>query len=351
MLTNFEFNEFLDLPDYRGQRVESFTFEWINGVTNEPLGMLTPERGSAPSLSHDTSAGIKRRLTLQLGVNDTSQINPITDRILPSMIVGGVTYPLGRYMFTTETDAVSTGGDRGQFTLLDEGFIIDQQLQFSYTSTSGVRDAVIGLLAGLPLVGFDVESTPYPAAGSFNVGQTRGQALDAYSKQGDFFPYWMANDGRFRMIRVIDPAVEIPDFDFDAGNKVSRDSISRTSDVLDAPNKFIVISNSNDAAAAPIVGTYEVPTSAPHSIINRGFVIPDVQDMQLTTQIQATAAARNLGIRSTVFERVTLNTTIDPRHDSYNVVRWAGVNWLELAWSMALTPGGTMQHTMRKAYA
>jgi hypothetical protein len=111
------------------------------------------------------------------------------------------------------------------------------------------------------------------------------------------------------------------------------------------------MSNANDAATAPIVGTYDVPASAPHSIINRGFVIPDTRDAQLATQLQATAAARNIGLRATVYERVTLNTSIDPRHDSYNVIHWAGANWLELSWSMTLSPGAPMQHTMRKAYA
>jgi hypothetical protein len=351
MLTNFDFDEWLDMPAHRGQRVERYTFAWINGVTNEPLGMITPDRGSAPTISHDTASGIKRRLSLQLGVTDTSGINPITDRILPYLTIGGTTYPLGRYMFSTETDAISTGGDRGQFTLLDEGFIIDQQLERGYSSTSDVRSAVLGLLNGLPLLGTDIESTSFSASGSFGVGQTRGQALDAYATQGDYFPYWMGNDGLFHMIRTVDPAAVIPDFDWDAGFKVVRDTVSRTSDVLDAPNRFIVMSNANDAATAPIVGTYDVPASAPHSIINRGFVIPDTRDAQLATQLQATAAARNIGLRATVYERVTLNTSIDPRHDSYNVIHWAGANWLELSWSMTLSPGAPMQHTMRKAYA
>lgn len=338
------------MPAYRGQRVESFQFTLINGLTNEPLRELTPERGSAPSLSHDTTSSVKRRLTLQLGVNDTASVNVLTDRITPYMTVNGVTYPLGRYMFTSPTITVSTGGNRGQYTLLDEGFIIDQQLERGYNASTGVRDAILGILEDLPLQGIDVASSPYLASGSFSAGQTRGQAIEAYATQGDYFSYWMGNDSLFHMIRTIDPALEIPDFDFDAGFRVVRDSISETSDIIDAPNKFIVVSNSNEATEVPIVGVYEVPSTAPFSIFQRGFTIPKTQDIQAATQIQATAAARNLGIRSTVFERVTMNTMLDPRHDSYNVIRWAGENWLELSWTMTLTPGGPMQHTMRKAY-
>jgi hypothetical protein len=51
-----------------------------------------------------------------------------------------------------------------------------------------------------------------------------------------------------------------------------------------------------------------------------------------------------------VFERVELSTPPDPRHDSHNVIRWQGENWLELAWSMPLVEGGEMRHVLRKAY-
>jgi hypothetical protein len=126
-----------------------------------------------------------------------------------------------------------------------------------------------------------------------------------------------------------------------------------TNDLLDAPNRFIVISNgavSASAAAIPIVGRYDIPSSAPHSIANRGFVIPSVEERQLDTQAQADAAARNLGQRQTIFERTTLSTAPDPRHDGYDVIRWQGENWLELGWSLPMAEGAAMTHTMRKSY-
>lgn len=363
VLTTIPLDPLLDLFTYRGQRTERFVYQLINGVTNAPLGWITPEKGQSPTLSHSTTQAIKRRLSLSLGVSDTTEINPITDRILPFMIVGGVTWPLGRYMFTDETDFLTTGGGRGTFTLLDEGFIIDQPLDTAFTAPQSEFSAsisisiavTVGVLALLdtvvyPIVGRDVEYTPFPAIGSWSAGQTRGQILDAYATQGDYFPYWMDNTSKFRMIRTKDPGTSIPDFDFDAGNKIKRDSISLTSDVLTAPNRFVVISNSGTALNEAIVGSYDIPPSAPHSIANRGFVIPRTENLQVDTVMQANAAARNIGIRNTVYERVSLRTALDPRHDSFNIVRFNGDNWLELGWSMELTPGGDMEHTMRKAY-
>jgi hypothetical protein len=348
--TKLPFNEYLDLPAYRGQRVERFRYRLVNGVTGKELGYVTPLRDTTPRLTHNTGQTIKRQLDIALGVRDTTAVTPLTDRIIPSMEVGGVEYPLGRFMFTDDSVADSTGGEQGTYTLLDESFIIDQQLEHATTVTGSVHDAIIKLLRDFTVVK-NIESSDFTTMTTFGAGQSRGQALDTYATQGDYFPFWMDHIGRFRMIRTIDPAQEVATFDFDVGKKVLRDSPVRSSDVLIAPNKFIVISNSGSTDAQSIVGAYEVPPSAPHSIAQRGFVIPDVRDVQAFTVTQAVAMARNIGIRATVFERYTLTTALDPRHDSYDVIHWQGDNWLELAWTMELRAGGQMQHTIRKAYA
>lgn len=348
--TTLPFNEFLDLPAYRGQRVERFIYRLVNGVTGEELGFITPLKDATPRLTHNTGQTIKRQLSIALGVRDTQRVTPLTDRIVVSMEVGGVEYPLGRYMFTDDSVADSTGGEQGSYTLLDEGFILDQQLEHATTVTGAVHDAIIKLLRDFTFVK-NVESSDFETRTTFGAGQSRGQALDTYATQGDYFPFWMDHQSHFRMIRTVDPATAPATFDFDVGKKVLRDSPVRSSDVLTAPNKFIVISNSGTTDEIPLVGSYEVPPSAPHSIAQRGFVIPDVRDVQAFTGVQAFAMARNIGIRATVFERYTLTTALDPRHDSYDIVHWREDNWLELAWTMELIAGGQMQHTIRKAYA
>jgi len=350
MLTNFPLDPYLDMPAWRGQRVERFRFEWKNAITDETLGWLTPEKEPVPLLTHNTATGVKRTLALNLGTFDTSQVNSLTDRILPSVEIGGTTYPLGRYMFSTDVRRKRTRGDLGMFRLLDEGFIIEQELSAAFFSISTVDAAVLQLLAGLPLVDVDIEPTDFLSTGAWSVGVNRGQPMEAYATQGDYFPYWLDHNGHVRMIRTRDPATEIPDFDLDAGFTVRRDSIDLTSDVLLAPNRFVVISNSGAAETDPLVGTYDVPPSAPHSIAQRGFVIQQTDEIQLGSQDQVAAAARNIGIRQTIFERVTFATPIDPRHDSYNVMNFMGDRWLEIGWSMELRAGGIMEHTARKAY-
>lgn len=163
---------------------------------------------------------------------------------------------------------------------------------------------------------------------------------------------WFDNTNVMRFIRSFDPATAIPTFDFDSGNKVMRDPPPiETDDLLGAANRFVVVSNGSTVTTSPIVGSYDVPSSAPHSIANRGFVISKTIDRQVEDVGQAQAIAANLGQRQTIFERVELTTAPDPRHDSYDVILWQGEKWLETAWSLPLIEGGKMRHTARKTYS
>src|SRR5262245_33537522 len=110
----------LTLDDYIGIRSSTFRFRLHNGVTNEDLGDVTPYITN-PQLSHDISRTVKRTLSLDLGVEDAAAINPITDRIDVSMLVENLDpFPLGRYMFTDNLQAVSTGGNQASVQLVDE---------------------------------------------------------------------------------------------------------------------------------------------------------------------------------------------------------------------------------------
>lgn len=350
-MTTKPFDDQLDLARWVGQRSATFRFRRVHGVTNEPLGDITPISNTVPVLSHDTSRTIKRQVTMSLGAADTATIDPVAERITIAMLMKGVEFPLGRYVFTSHNELRYTSGRLGVVTLYDEMFVVDQQLETGFTALGGsVGTDVLRLVTGLP-VSVIIDPTDFSSTGSWNAGTTRGQALNALAVQGDYLSPWFANDGKMHVVRTIDPGSTIPALNWDAGSVVFLGSVIETNDLLSAPNRFVVISNSGDAGDAAIVGTYDVPASAPHSVQNRGFIIPDVQDIQVMTTAQATAAARNLGLRQTIFERREIATPPDPRHDSYDVVRWDGVNWLEIAWSMTLIEGGAMSHILRKAYA
>lgn len=350
-LTTFPHDDLLDLEPWVGQRQCTYRFERVNGVTGEVLGQLYPLRGA--TLTHDTTRTIKRQLTLNLGVADSAVVEPLTDRILPFMVFpNGAEYPLGRYIFTDQSREVFTSGRLANVVLNDEMFLVDQEITTGVNSFNrGVSTVVQEVLNALPIF-YTMEASSFSSNSSWSIGVGRGALLEDLATQGDYFSPWFGNDSLMHWIRSFDPGDgRLPDFDFDVHSKVLRAGIVETSDLLTAPNKFIVISNAPTDTTTEVVGIADVPPSAPHSFANRGFVIARTEDLQILDSAQAAAVAQNFANRQTVFERTRLSTPPDPRHDSYNVIRWQGDLWLELAWSLTLIEGGAMGHLLRKAYS
>jgi len=352
VITAFPHDPILDLNPWTGQRQATFRFDRINAVSGEHLGKLHPLRGA--SLSHDTTRTIKRQLSMSLGVVDTALINPISDRVEVSMVFpGDISYPLGRYMFVNDPRRQTTAGALSVPALMDEMFLVDQPVIRGIDGVSvNISRVIQNVLAGLPIT-FILAASPYVSAEAWTIGTRRGQVLESLAVSGDYFSPWFGNDGLMHFIRTFNPADQVPDFSFDDldHNKVMRDNILVTNDLLSAPNRFIVISNAATDPDAVVVGTADISPAAPHSIANRGFVVADVRNLQLSNQAQATAVARGLAARHTVFEQAFLTTTPDPRHDSYNTIRWRGQMWLELAWELELIAGGNMTHSLRRAYS
>jgi len=348
-LTNFPYDPLLDLAPWVGQRQATYTFQLINGVTGLNKGYLHPIRGA--NLTHDTTRTIKRQLTMALGKEDTEAVEPLVDRVLIRMVFpNGQSYPLGKFMFTDASLAKFVNGRLGAMVLNDEMFLVDPQTSQGINGVGfGIIDTVTDVLKDLPIT-WTAEASFFQGSQAWTVGAGRGQVLMDLSLSGDMFSPWFDNTGILRFIRSFDPAQVVPDFDFDVGRKVVRAGIVEISDILTAPNRFIVISNAGSDTTSPIVGVADVPVNAPNSFPNRGFYIPKTEDLQLSSTPQAQAVAINLALRSTSFERVNLGTAPDPRHDSYNVCQWQGEKWLELAWSLPLVEGSIMNHSLRKAY-
>lgn len=345
----------------RGAQECTFRFTLRDAQTDRSLGVLNPYADTVPVLAHDTTRTIKRTLSLRLDTADTAAVNPIKDRVTVELIDCNQTaWPLGRYMFSDYSRALTTRGRRAAPALMDESFIIDQDSEVAFPPGVAPGNAlsttylIEQVLSGFPTIATAVDASPYETANTWAFGTSQFQIVSDLATLGAYFAPWMANDARLHCIRAFDPAAKVPDLDWDRYPHVLADSVTETDDLLAAPNRFIIVNNNQSTSNAndgPVIGTYDVPVTAPFSISNRGFVVPLIQQLQLASPAQAQAVATSIGIASTVAERVSMTTYPDPRHDSYQVVRWQGANWLELSWSMNCIAGGAMTHTLRRAYS
>lgn len=347
----------LELAAYVGQRAATFRFDLVDAVTGyrEPIN---PVSDSPPTLTHNSRNTVKRSITgLQLTRTDTAKFNSISSRLEPFMVVRGVEYPLGRYVPASQVRQRWTSGVTSTAGFYDEGVIVDQQLDTSFGpqapfTTESVVSLLKRLLGPLP-IDFYLEPSPYVSAGSWSIGTRRGSVVETLAEDGDYFSPWFDNASIMQFKRSFDPATELPTFDLDEPGRVLRDRILETDDLTSLPNRYIVIGNGTGVVGATgqiVVGVADVPSSAPHSILNRGFTIPFTETRQVASPEQAAAQAQALALHRTAVEQVELLTPPDPRHDSYDVLRWQGVNWLEVSWSLPMIEGGAMSHVAHRAY-
>lgn len=369
-LTTTEASKGLDLTGGVGQRVATFRYELWNGRTGVRLGEVTPLRNTIPVLVHNTLNTITRTLTgLNFDRSDTAAMNPLTDRIRPYMMLslpdGSVQeFPLGSYMYSAFNREVSTGGDLSANSLFDEMFIIDQQLPaafstqrsgfFTAASFESLIERLLSPLTDEGLITYQINGGSIGVIeGAWPAGTSRAKVLSDICTQGGFFQPWFDNNGVMQIIPSFNPAEQVPDFDFDLNKVVFRDTISYTNDFLEAPNRYVVINSSGttaSGASASASGYYDIPPSAPWSYANRGFLIPKVVDQQASRFAPMAKIAQTIAEQEIVFERTQLSTAPDPRHDSYNVIRWLDANWMEISWSMQMQEGAPTVRTLRKAY-
>lgn len=350
--------ELLDLVF--GVRGSTFRYLLLDAA-NQPVGYIDMDVTQGfPSITNDTTRTIKRTMDgLVLPPATQAQINPLVHRIQPVMTLSnGDTFPLGVFLFADLTGAVHSFGDIGNGSMVDQGLILDQPSDTSTGFTPGtlLADALSRVFqrAGLALWTIDPAITgvigapvAWPAGVHWSV-----IATDLCNLAGAYTPYF-DNEGVITVKVVHDLATATPDLEYwtDDRSRIYDSTTTVSSDILDAPNRYIVIDGS--ASESPIVAKYDIPASAPHSEQQRGFYVATVIDAD---GLESVAAARRLAQAQynagggAAFQHVQFSTPPDPRHDTFQVVAYDGITYLEQDWSMNLGEGTDMIHHLRRSY-
>lgn len=170
---------------------------------------------------------------------------------------------------------------------------------------------------------YEVEATSYTIRGSewlvWPAGTSGIDPLYDLCDLAGFYSAYFNNEGTGVARSVEDLEAVDPLYTYGEGD-IHVDALTRTNDLLDAPNRYIVISNSADY---PIDGYWDVPASAPHSIQNRGGrVISKTYDVQgVESQAQATRIAKAKGQSdASTYEWVDFSMEPDPRLDTFDII-------------------------------
>lgn len=358
-------------------RQETVRFDLLDQQLNF-LGSLAVDRiSSIPEIVNDVNRSIRRTvsnfrlLARTLADADSplffaGEINTLVYRVQPVWILGdggpGYEFPLGVYLWGSDQSHRSTYGVPEDCTLVDQCSILFQPLSQSVSYPAGtiIATALAEQATALGITSVNIDGNTAALSGPvawFAGSDTSLAVMESLCAAGGYYAPYFDNDGTLRCRIAPNIATSPPDVTYLMGSRIVRDSILESNDLLNAPNRYIVIDNS--ATAAPMVGTFDVPASAPHSYANRGFRIVQSTNLQgLTDQAAADAAAQaQYAQGSSTYSWLSFESAPDPRHDTFNIVGvqldvgGSIVNYREQGWRLPCSPGSKMHHDCRKVYA
>ncbi len=333
------------------ERAESVQFDVLD-ASNLTIGQVYPIEPFT-FITHDTArTGTRTLEQLRLTPSDTAALDVRTARIRPSWkFLGGTLYPLGVFLFANPQLQRHTWGVESVNNLNDLTVTVDvaDPTPPSFAVGSRVQDAIIayaGTLGIAPLV-VDPSANVFGQPTAWPPGTSSYQIFADLAALAGFYAPFFDNAANFHFRAIPNIPAATPDFTYEQGTTVDVDTMNESDDLLVAPNRFIVIGG-GIANATPIVGVYDIPAGAPNSIANLGRVISQTITMQAIASVpQAQQAARAAYTQATIGTSVEFDSVCNPLHDTFDVVRFNGRNYLEVAWRLDLIPGGRQHHTLR----
>lgn len=340
------------------QRSSTFVFELLD-LNLDRIGTLDIALDKPPEIENNSNRSIKRTLSnVNMPRHQVRDVNMLSDRVRVSMILAsGGQFPLGVFMFADASVQKSTGGDWVEATLADQGLMLDQGTAVCIMFPPGtlISQAIQERLNERLIHSVAIDQSSVTTKGDewtvWPVGTSDLDILNDLCKMAGFYSIYFDNSGTAVARTIPDLAAVEPRFTYGPGTNVFNDTIVETTDLLSAPNRYIVVNNG--MTETPISGMWDVPDSAPHSIKNRGMIVTKVIDSQAVSDTgQATAMARAIGQADTeTYEFATFAAAINPLHDTFDVVLWNNKKYHEQSWSMMCLDGSDHKHELRRVYS
>lgn len=333
----------------------TWNIEWdLLDETGAPVGAL---RSFGGGVTWDGRGAIQRVVRgARFDADDWRQVNPFRDRLRLMFVTDdGTRTPMGVFHVAqlprTFIDADELRSPEPY--LVDGGFFLSQESRVGFAGRLGeslsqvmerVCDAA-GVLDRRVTDTTEVCGQPIVAP----PGERYSDFLTGLTRLANFLPPHFDRNGTL-VLAPVPPLTATPAARYGPTNIV-RESRVADDNLLDAPNVFVVVGSG--ATNEPIVATVEIPSSAPHSVQNRGGreVVAVVREQGIDTDQQARRMAASLAlVDATDYESVVFDALPDPAHDCYSLVDVNGVRYRERQWEMPLrVAGATMRHTVDRS--
>lgn len=340
-----------------GQRADRFALELLN-ADRTPLGVtLDAHEDATPTVQADTSRTSFRTVSgLTISNPPDVELGPLRARPVITL-QNGSSYDLGVLMFGTDTRRIYTAGNLWNPELFDENFLLDQDLDRTWSLPAGgdvlaffvaMAGEVLGPL-GIP-TDYQVATVANATPLNYAVGSSRLKALNAMAALLAAFPPFFANSGAHTM-KSAPTLAGAADHTYSTGTRIFDGTTALKSSRYKAPNRYIVVGD--DVGGFPVRGVYDLPPAAPNSQFQTGRIVTapphrvsGVTDQDLANQIAYVDALTD---SKTTYATASFDAAADPRHDLFDTVDLFGVRYLESGWSMQF--GGDHSHSLTRMWS
>jgi hypothetical protein len=349
--------DLLDLAPHVGQRASDVRYDVLDAALTK-IGTVTPTYEATPRVTVNSDSAVKRTISsIRLTPSDQASVDPFAHRLQPVWVLEtGDEYPLGVFLFGSMDRLRREYGLEAEVAAVDQTIIVDQPIERTISLAPGddVGTALRVLFSTANVPAFEVDGTITTTVASpiaWPVGTSRLKVMNELAAMAGAYSVYFDNAGVGIVRRVPSLADTVPTLVYDDGGRIIVDSMVESDDLLEAPNRYLVIDSS--AAESPVYAHFDVPPEAPHSIARRGFAVTKVIDEQGLASPDAALARAEAAYEQDAggFQWVQFSSPPDPRHDTFDAVGYRGVTYREQGWSLTLIEGAEMTHDLRRTYS
>ena len=333
--------------------------EYIILRDNVEFSRLTSYRGSGAGVSMTSNAQVKWVLSGKFAINN--EINYLTDRLQLMHTLNGQQWPLGKYVLTdasTDSDGMREVVNLTAYdlTYLALSSKIEERLHLKkgmlYTT------AIQLLLVESGITDFIVESntaTLQADREDWEPGTDRLSIINTLASEINYNSIWMDGGGTVHCSAFRQPSADAVSVTYEEGAySIQYPNWSRTVDMFEHPNVFIVeVDNPDLGACMRAVSINDRPES-PFSVGNLGRRVVSYEKLNnIASQSELQAYADNKRFKSMQTTEIrTFYTGPSGQHAVYDVVELVrggeSVLYEETGWELDLEAPYKMTHTGKR---
>ena len=323
---------------------------------------------SAPTIRCDNSAAIKMSFSgaflpeARDAFGNVIDVDYLSDEIEPILILDGVEHTLGVFLPATVTPSESAGAAQVQIEAFDRCWrvrdVYSENLTYFAAGTPYLT-AIESLLtqAGITTVlATPTAATLAEAREDWNIGTSYLTIINDLLAEINYNLLWFNQDG----VAILEPA-SVPtaaniEHTLDAANVDSLiiPEISRQTDIYQAPNVFVAYCANPDKTGIWTARAENTNPQSPLSVQRRGRRIMKVErlDNIASEALLQDYVDQKRNDSMISGETINIQTALLPGYGVADVValHYGEISavCIDRAWSMNLTVGGTMSHTLER---